>query len=314
MKITILVPVYGVEKYIAECAESLFQQTCREIEYIFCDDCTHDRSIEVLQGIIDKYPERKPHVKIVRNESNRGIGATRAHLLSEVNSDYFFFADSDDILPLNAIELLAKRMQETNVDIVDGAYQCCIGGKATSTIYPCHDSRDKFRRKVQAGNLVRHQLWGRLYRTEVIQRVSDLFVEGIDMAKDYCAMTRLVAVTTRAWTDDVVYLYRVEQQSFFNKEKNDRIIRSRLAATKKVLSFYHQRGHLPLALEIGILDAWRMCHKTDGPSVKTVDDALQYYPEHLTARLLLTMLRTIRMPYKITDLLYRTIRFIAVTI
>ena len=314
MNISILVPVYGVEKYIAECAESLFQQTYREIEFIFCDDCTPDRSIEVLQGVIEKYPERKPHVKIVRNERNMGIGATRAHLLSEVNSEYFFFADSDDTLPLNAIELLAKRMQETKVDIVDGAYQCCIGGKATSTIYPCHDTRDKFRRKVQAGNLVRHQLWGRLYRAEVIQQVPDLFVKGIDMAEDYCAMTRLVAVTTRAWTDDVVYSYRVEQQSFFNKEKNDRKICSRLAATKKVLSFYHQRGHLPLTLEIGILDAYRMCHETDGPSVKTVDDALQYFPEHLTARLLLAMLRRNQIPYEITDLLYRTVRFLAITI
>ena len=134
------------------------------------------------------------------------------------------------------------------------------------------------------------------------------------MAEDYCAMTRLVAVTTRAWIDDVVYLYRVEQQSFFNTEKRDKSIRSRLTATKKVLSFYHQRGHLPMVVEIGILDAYRMCHETDGPSVKTVDDALQYYPEHLTARLLLAMLRTNLIPYKITDLLYRTVRFLAIII
>lgn len=314
MKITILVPVYGVERYIAECAESLFQQTYKEIEYIFCDDCTPDRSVEVLQGVVEQYPERKPHVRIIRNERNMGIGATRAHLVSAVLADCFFFADSDDILPLNAIEVLAKRMQEADVDIVDGAYQYWTDGRATSTNYPSHDSQDKYRRKVQAGNLVRHQLWGRLYKKDVIQKVPDLFVAGIDMAEDYCAVTRLAAVTTRAWTDDVVYRYRIEQQSFFNTEKHDKSIRSRLAATQKVLSFYHQRGHLPLAVEIGILDTYRMCHKADGPSVEQVDAILQYYPEHLTAKLLFNMLRTKNIPYKVTDFLYRAARAVAIAI
>ena len=52
MKVSILVPVYGVEKYIEKCAVSLFEQSYEDIEYIFVNDCTPDRSIEVLRGTI----------------------------------------------------------------------------------------------------------------------------------------------------------------------------------------------------------------------------------------------------------------------
>ena len=54
MTVTVIVPVYGVEKYIAECAESLFSQTYSDIEYVFCDDCTPDRSIELLREVVEE--------------------------------------------------------------------------------------------------------------------------------------------------------------------------------------------------------------------------------------------------------------------
>ena len=55
MTVTIIVPVYGVEKYIRECAVSLFSQTYDKIEYVFCDDCTPDRSIEILHEVMAEY-------------------------------------------------------------------------------------------------------------------------------------------------------------------------------------------------------------------------------------------------------------------
>lgn len=71
MTVTIIVPVYGVERYIRECAESLFAQTYEDIEYVFCDDCTPDRSIDVLHEVMAAYPQRK--VRIIRNKQNKGI-------------------------------------------------------------------------------------------------------------------------------------------------------------------------------------------------------------------------------------------------
>lgn len=64
-KISLLIPVYGVEKYIERCARSLFGQTYQNIEYIFVDDCTKDSSIAVLKKVLDDYPFRKEQVTIM---------------------------------------------------------------------------------------------------------------------------------------------------------------------------------------------------------------------------------------------------------
>ena len=104
MKISVLVPVYGVEKYIARCAESLFGQTYEDLEYVFVDDCTTDRSMAVLHEVMERWPGRKGQVRILRNDSNRGIGYTRQRLIDVATGDYVTFVDSDDYLPPRAIE------------------------------------------------------------------------------------------------------------------------------------------------------------------------------------------------------------------
>ena len=85
MKVSVLVPVYGVEKYIERCAVSLFEQTHRDMEYVFVNDCTPDRSISILRSVIERYPDRAPQVRIIDNEVNRGVGATRALLPQQAN-------------------------------------------------------------------------------------------------------------------------------------------------------------------------------------------------------------------------------------
>ena len=79
-KVSILVPVYGVEKYIERCARSLFEQTYDNIEYIFVDDCTKDRSIEILQKVLEDYPNRKNQVKILHHEKNTSVRDNELYL------------------------------------------------------------------------------------------------------------------------------------------------------------------------------------------------------------------------------------------
>ena len=76
-KVSILVPVYNVEKYISKCAISLFEQTYSNIEYVFVNDCTKDRSIDVINNILLNYPARQGQVKIIEHEKNKGVAAAR---------------------------------------------------------------------------------------------------------------------------------------------------------------------------------------------------------------------------------------------
>ncbi len=309
MTVTVIVPVYGVEKYIVECAESLFAQTYSDIEYVFCDDCTPDRSMELLREVMERYPERREHVRIIRNEQNKGLGGTRRHLISHINSEAFLIVDSDDILPPDAVKILVNRMKETDTDIVDGAYAIYVDEKAGKIVTPTHDEPSKYLDKILCQNIILPRVWGRLYKTSVLDKVKDLFIEGIDFAEDICATSRLACVTSRSWTDEVVYYYRTDNINSYTRNITKRNILSYFRAMSVVLSFYHQRkGHLPMSLEIGVLNAYRQCERSQIP-VSMADETIGYVPEHFSAQLLYWLFhRKSRFVLKLTDYLYRLIR------
>lgn len=75
MKLSVIVPVYGVEKYIARCAESLLRQDYADKELIFVDDASPDRSVAVLQELLSHYPDQQ--VTLLRHSENRGLAAAR---------------------------------------------------------------------------------------------------------------------------------------------------------------------------------------------------------------------------------------------
>ena len=95
-KVSVVVPVYGVEKYIERCARSLFEQTLDDIEYLFIDDCTPDKSVEILKQVMEDYPQRKNKVVIHRMEQNLGQAKVRESGMRSATGEYVIHCDSDD--------------------------------------------------------------------------------------------------------------------------------------------------------------------------------------------------------------------------
>ncbi|MDA3055540.1 MULTISPECIES: glycosyltransferase family 2 protein [unclassified Campylobacter] len=116
--VSIIIPVYNVEKYIAKCATTLFEQDFDSIEYIFVNDCSPDNSMQVLQSIIEKYPNRKDNIKIINNTQNSGSSLTRKNGLNSANGEYILFIDSDDWVELDMISSMYKKAKEDGADIV----------------------------------------------------------------------------------------------------------------------------------------------------------------------------------------------------
>ena len=117
-KVSVIIPVYGVEQYIERCAISLFEQTLDDIEYIFVNDCTRDRSIEVLTSVIERYPNRKSQVKIIEMPQNSGQAAVRKHAIQFITGEYTIHCDSDDWVETTMYEELYKTAKDKNCDIV----------------------------------------------------------------------------------------------------------------------------------------------------------------------------------------------------
>ena len=117
-KVSLIVPVYGVERYIRQFAESALSQTYADVQYVFVNDGTKDRSMEILSELIDeKYSHLKDRILIV-NKENGGLPSARKAGLDVAEGEYILFADSDDWLELDAVEKIAAKADATGADIV----------------------------------------------------------------------------------------------------------------------------------------------------------------------------------------------------
>lgn len=119
IKVSVLIPVYGVEKYIERCARSLFDQTMKDgIEFIFTNDCTKDRSIEILNQVLTEYPNRRHQVRIINHDTNQGLAVARVTGVKAARGEYVIHCDSDDWVEPDMYELMYAKAKETDADIV----------------------------------------------------------------------------------------------------------------------------------------------------------------------------------------------------
>ncbi len=115
-KISVIIPVYNVEKYIRDCLDSIVNQTIgiENIEVIVVNDCTPDNSME----IVGEYAEKYPSIKIVEHEFNQGLGSARNTGLKHVTADYISFIDSDDFISENTYEICLEKFKKHHCDFV----------------------------------------------------------------------------------------------------------------------------------------------------------------------------------------------------
>ena len=121
-KVSVVVPIYGVEKYIERCARSLFEQTLEDIEYIFINDASPDSSIDILKKSLEDYPQRKAQVRIINQPYNMGAAKAREVGIKASTGEYNIHCDSDDWMELNAYEQLYNHAKNNDCDVVIGKY------------------------------------------------------------------------------------------------------------------------------------------------------------------------------------------------
>lgn len=298
-KVSILVPIYGVEKYIEQCVRSLFEQTYADIEYVFVDDCTKDRSVEILSMVTAAYPERKPMVKLIRHEHNQGLGAARRTACMAATGDYIMHVDSDDFLPTTAVATLMAEAERSQADIVDGAYAEWRGNVAGrrhvcgDPILPPHISKERYVRQLLCQNIISNRVWGRLYRRALLEEFHIDYIEGINYSEDYCWVTRAMFHATRSVTDALVYYYRMDNVSSYTHVVSEKNLLSYFKACQLVASFYERedkQGRYRRAVDIGMVSAYRSASEHDF-DLSRVDAICTYQVKDPICRLCIWMLR-----------------------
>ena len=218
--VSILVPIYNVEPYIVRCVRSIFEQTYLNLEFVFVDDGSSAKSIEILQQEISNYPQWNGRIKMIRHDKNLGLAVARNTLVDNAKGDFLFYVDSDDWIEPNAVELMVKKQLETDADIVTGIYvKHALNDKNESVTQEVARFIDKDRD--EALNYVLEYtsvvaLWNRLIRSTLYHEHNIRCVEGVNAGEDLLITPRLFYYAKKvASCDAITYHYnRINSNSY----------------------------------------------------------------------------------------------------
>lgn len=242
--VSICVPVYGVEKYIKRCAISLFEQTYDNIEYVFINDCTKDKSIEVLMETLEHYPNRKKQVSIINHQHNKGLAGARNTGIQYATGEFILWVDSDDSIDLTTVEKLVDLQITRNLDIV--CYDIEVKFKNYITFYTNTDYLDgkELSLKMVQGEAP-HQLCGHLIRKSLYIDNGITAVEGINQGEDWHVMPRLAYYANKVDTlHEALYYYDMTNNSSYSNNLNINTIQQSIMAHGILKSFFASKESL----------------------------------------------------------------------
>lgn len=183
-KVSVIVPVYNSEQYLARCIESVLNQTFRDFELILVDDGSADKS-----GIIcGEYSAKDSRVKVI-HKSNGGASSARNAGLDAAEGKYIMFADSDDYVKSNMISMLLEKMTD-DVDLVFSGLETIEKGvseihSAGDDVYSVTDLIGAYAKESFPRNLVCVSV-GKLFRNDLIQKHSMRYDESMRYGEDAC--------------------------------------------------------------------------------------------------------------------------------
>ena len=223
--ISIIIPVYKVEAYIADCMNSLLQQTYKHFEVIVISDGTPDNSIEIARTLT-LGDERFIFIE----QENHGVAFTRNIGLDFANGDFIFFVDPDDFLVENALEKLVLTAKLTDAEIVIGAYMLWMDN--CFNVYHFEDylgnnvvrEWSKTEALVKMDSLAGSQLlmfstvWGSLFSSRVLEGLR--FPAGVRYAEEQFFTWKAYLVSHKTVSlHQALYVYRYNPQSLTQNYK-----------------------------------------------------------------------------------------------
>ncbi len=192
-KISLIAPIYGVEPYIAQFAESVLNQTYEDIQFVFVNDGTKDRSVEILEAIIE---ERFSHLKeriVIINKENGGLPSARKAGLERAEGEYILFADSDDWLDTDAVEKVVAKAEQSAADIVYFDLVKEYGGGKQSVKHERHYTAENRLRWIE--NMFNYRSFGytvtKCFRRKLYTENKIVFPK-LGMHEDICLMAQII--------------------------------------------------------------------------------------------------------------------------
>ena len=257
-KVTIIIPVYNVEKYLDQCINSVINQTYKNIEVILVDDGSKDRSAQIC----DEWVKKDNRINVI-HKSNEGAGIARNVGISNASGEYVCFFDSDDYIAPNTIEKALDAVLKNNADIVlFGFYDITAQGEKKKVhipnpqkyVYEGKEIVDELipdliadkRSNKKSRNLILSP-WSSLISMEPIKKTNWQFVSERDIFSEdvYSLIILLNSINKAIILPQAFYYYRENENSLTHSYLNERY--------NKIKNFYF--SSISLCKKLGYSDA-----------------------------------------------------------
>lgn len=231
MKVSIIVPVYNVEKYLRDCIDSILMQNYKNIEVIAVNDGSTDSSPDILQ----EYANKDSRIKVL-NKVNAGLASARNYGLSHIDGDYILFVDSDDIIAPQALETLMEVADKHQADIVSfgfkkfykntNTYDLSYIDKYTDRLVDQHEMfrvcfDENYQTKCSSGAYA----WARLFKKSVLDGLT--FDDNRRLYEDEDFTSKLLSTLNSSHKivllDIPVYYYRQRKSSLVHSQRSKRL-------------------------------------------------------------------------------------------
>lgn len=244
IKVSVILPVYGVADYIVKCTESLLAQTLEEMEFLFVDDRGPDNSIELLLQTIAGHPREK-QFRVLTPEHNLGAGMARNYAIPEAKGEYIAFVDSDDWIEPDMFERMYNRAKEqgstdlcmcqASKDYLDGTPSIILKNPDVSEGNFTHEKRAFFLTHYVS------YFWTFLYKRELIEQRTIRYPEDRSADDSFFLACALMTAKSLARVDTPFYHYLIRPGSICTTKDSVKY-KKRLIVFSKLMEYAKQQG------------------------------------------------------------------------
>lgn len=220
--VSVIVPIYGVEKYIENCALSLFKQTMTDnVEFIFVNDTTKDNSIEILLNVISRFPRLESQIRIISHNENKGLPAARNTGLEAARGEYIIHIDGDDFAEPTMLEDLYEAVKANDADFAWCDYYISFVDKKRLLRQPSFDTPMGAVRGMLRGTM-KYNVWNKICRRSLYLDNNITFPDGNAMGEDITMIMVALHAKKCVYVDKPLYNYvqsDVQMTANYTEEK-----------------------------------------------------------------------------------------------
>lgn len=244
IKVSIVIPVYNVEKYLGRCLDSLLSQSLEEIEIIAVDDISTDNSYALLK----QYEARNPgKIRAFQLDEKGRQGAARNLGIREAKGEYIGFVDSDDYVEKDMYETLYHLASGLKVDMVYGSFYEDFGG--FKEIVPNRSDLGGESSKIEISVENREDFisdmrpfWSCLFRSEILNEDGIYFPEGLAYEDNYFGVVVKYFVKSFAYINKPLYCYNKSNAQSTTSVRNSTHHLDRMKTADMALEFFKSRN------------------------------------------------------------------------